>query len=533
MNQPSGERRVQRSVVTTTTRGAKEHNKKLAGALLPVFGVLGLGVAGLSHFDTVGRIENDLTHKVEAAASAAGVTVNAKFSGQDGTLTCSSPLNGVDLKQLGEAIKGVNKIKIDDATCTAAAPAPEPAPATTVNAIPATTVTAAPTTEAAPATTVPAVSQLNASASLAKGATGVVLAGTVDSEAQHSSLVEAATAAFGSGNVTDNLKIAGVDGIGSDANVVGLNKLIAGLKGNVIEGEAGYNGTALYLKGTYPDDSAKAKLDGIVGDVGVAASEVDLTAGAPAVAATFKSEAALGADGKLTLTGVVPNDAARTALIDAATLRVGTANVVDQLTIAAPAGTDDPGVDRLASLIGAMPPNLYQGTAGWDGSKFYASGQYLSAASKAAFEQVATAAGVATSDLAIEPRAAATVDEAAALEKELNDLVAASPIPFDPSKATLRPEAPAILDQVAALAKKYAGVGIAVNGHTDSDGAEAGNQKLSEDRANAVREALIQRNVPAEQLTAQGFGETQPIAPNDTPANKALNRRVVFAVAKQ
>lgn len=530
MNQPTGGDRVQRDVVTTTTRrGARDHNRALAGKLLPVLGLGAAALAIVAPLATAPGIERELTKKVEAAATAQGFNVKAEFSGQDGTLVCTGPVDESVLKQLAEDIKGVRKIDIDDASCNAA-PAPEPAPATTVAAAPEPATTPAPVVTEA----VAAASQLKASAVLARGATGVVLSGVVDSDDQRASLVKAATDTFGAGNVTDELTVAGIDGVASDPHVEGLGKLIAGMKDNVLEGEAGFNGTALYINGVYPDAGAQDALNAVVGAAGVEAGNVDLALeAAPVAAATFDAESALDADGKITLSGVVPNEAARTTLVDAAGVRVGAENVIDNLTLADPAAADDAGVGGLAKMIEAMPPNLYTGVAGWDGTKFYASGQYLSDASKAAFEAVATEVGVATTDLAIEPREAATADQATELEKELNDLVALSPIPFDPGKSTLLPEADAILDKVAALAKKYAGVGIAVNGHTDADGSEGGNQTLSDARANRVRDSLIERGVPAEQLTAQGFGESQPIAPNDTPENKAKNRRVVFTVVKQ
>jgi OmpA-OmpF porin, OOP family len=496
--------------------------------------VLGLGAVALAivaPLATAPGIERELTKKVEAAATAEGFNVKADFSGQDGTLVCTGPVDESVLAELAQAIKGVRKIDIDDATCNAA-PAPEPAPATTIAAAPDPATTPAPVVTEA----VAAASQLKASAVVTRGAAGVVLSGVVDTEDQQASLVKAATDAFGAGNVTDKLTVAGIDGAGSDPHVEGLTTLIAGMRDNVVEGEAGFNGTALYINGIYPDAGAQDALDAAIGAAGVEVGNVDLaldTATTPAPAVTFDAESALDADGKITLSGVVPNETARKKLIDAAGVRVGAANVVDKLTLADPAAADDSGVDGLAKMIEAMPPNLYTGAAGWDGTKFYATGQYLSEESKVAFEAVATEVGVATTDLAIEPREAASVDQAAELEKELNDLVALSPIPFDPGKSSLLPEADAILDKVASLAKKYAGVGIAVNGHTDADGSEGGNQTLSDARANQVRDSLIERGVPAEQLTAQGFGESQPIAPNDTPENKAKNRRVVFTVVKQ
>jgi OOP family OmpA-OmpF porin len=67
-----------------------------------------------------------------------------------------------------------------------------------------------------------------------------------------------------------------------------------------------------------------------------------------------------------------------------------------------------------------------------------------------------------------------------------------------------------------------------VEGHTDSTGADAYNQALSERRANAVLKYLVDAGVPAARLSARGFGESEPVADNDTAEGRAQNRRVVL-----
>jgi OOP family OmpA-OmpF porin len=83
-----------------------------------------------------------------------------------------------------------------------------------------------------------------------------------------------------------------------------------------------------------------------------------------------------------------------------------------------------------------------------------------------------------------------------------------------------------VLDVAADTLKSCPNVAVRVEGHTDSIGTDAYNQGLSERRANTVRNYLIDRGVPASRLTAVGFGESQPIASNDTDEGRALNRRV-------
>lgn len=72
--------------------------------------------------------------------------------------------------------------------------------------------------------------------------------------------------------------------------------------------------------------------------------------------------------------------------------------------------------------------------------------------------------------------------------------------------------------------------GVIVEGHTDSEGQEAYNQWLSEERAKAVRNDLVARGVDGARITAIGMGENSPKATNDTPAGKAVNRRIEFKI---
>ncbi len=101
-------------------------------------------------------------------------------------------------------------------------------------------------------------------------------------------------------------------------------------------------------------------------------------------------------------------------------------------------------------------------------------------------------------------------------------------IRFDISKTTLRPESMGQINEIYRLMEKHPEIRFSVEGHTDSDGDENSNLKLSEGRAKAVMDKLIEMGISAERLTSKGFGESKPIAGNDTPEGKANNRRVEF-----
>jgi outer membrane protein OmpA-like peptidoglycan-associated protein len=101
-----------------------------------------------------------------------------------------------------------------------------------------------------------------------------------------------------------------------------------------------------------------------------------------------------------------------------------------------------------------------------------------------------------------------------------------SGITFGFDSAALKPEFYPVLDRVADTLRQYDQTIIEVAGHTDSQGSEAYNQRLSEQRAQAVGDFLVQRGVSRERLILTGAGETRPVASNETEAGRAENRRV-------
>ena len=114
--------------------------------------------------------------------------------------------------------------------------------------------------------------------------------------------------------------------------------------------------------------------------------------------------------------------------------------------------------------------------------------------------------------------------------KRLNDY--AKTILFNSAKATFQQQTFPVLQSIVAILKEYPSSNFSIEGHTDSDGKDAANQKLSEDRAAAVKNYLIENGVEASRLTSAGFGETMPIASNKTKAGKAQNRRVEVKLTK-
>jgi len=106
------------------------------------------------------------------------------------------------------------------------------------------------------------------------------------------------------------------------------------------------------------------------------------------------------------------------------------------------------------------------------------------------------------------------------------DVRLTSDVLFDYNSATLRPESYPPLNNLADNFKRYPEEIIDVEGHTDAMGSDDYNQNLSERRAFAVKDYLVDRGVAANRINAVGFGKTRPKASNDTPEGRQLNRRV-------
>lgn len=103
-------------------------------------------------------------------------------------------------------------------------------------------------------------------------------------------------------------------------------------------------------------------------------------------------------------------------------------------------------------------------------------------------------------------------------------------INFDTNKDVIKSESYKVVDKVSTMMNQNPRMTIELLGHTDSRGNKESNLKLSNDRANAVKNALIKNGIDASRISAKGFGDTMPIESNDTEAGRAKNRRTEFKV---
>jgi outer membrane protein OmpA-like peptidoglycan-associated protein len=110
-------------------------------------------------------------------------------------------------------------------------------------------------------------------------------------------------------------------------------------------------------------------------------------------------------------------------------------------------------------------------------------------------------------------------------------IVSMSDVLFDTGQFTLKSGAREKLAKVAGILIAYPGLNIEVGGYTDNVGGDDMNQKLSENRAGSVRDYLVQQGVTTNSVSAKGYGNTLPVASNDTSAGRQENRRVELVVS--
>jgi OOP family OmpA-OmpF porin len=241
-------------------------------------------------------------------------------------------------------------------------------------------------------------------------------------------------------------------------------------------------------------------------------------------------------EGRLGMTGSVPDAATRAALVSYAAARFGADRVTDALgveVVKAPEGW------RAAVLAGI------DGLAALDrGESFVRDGRIriwgatrralAAREAQAALASAGAAGWTGTTRITVDlpARVAALRLGAEPCIEALSARIAADPIQFDPGAARIASGSSAVLDALADTLGRCGPLTITVEGHTDSQGSAAYNNRLSEARAGAVRAALIERGGFDATLRAVGFGPSRPLADNRTEAGRALNRRIAFRVVE-
>ncbi|MGA9278806.1 fasciclin domain-containing protein [Ilumatobacter sp.] len=526
--------------------------------------ILTLGVVAFLIVFAIGAViaipvvQNELEDRVENELDEQDIDgVTASFSGQDGTLVCAQPLEDPDAALSATmSLRGVNGIDLDT-TCTADDTGTEADPSDSAPASSSTVATGDSGVDAAttaPSTDEPALpsivgvlaedplfdqlSELIGSAGL-DDAEGLGPDGPI-------TLFAPTDAAF-----DEAFEMLGADTFGaltSDEDVL-RELLLQHMTEGALTSDLFVDGPLEMLGGsTVEVDVDALTLSTANSTAGIADpdTQLDITASNGVIHAIDRilvpddfeiptpPDPALTTveylDGRVDLRGAVADAEQRDELTAAVEAEVDPTNVVDTLTVVDTDGPKSADLDRLAAVTATLVTDLVSGDATLENGVVTLTGVAYDDNGRTAVQQEASASDV-TVDLSVRPTADPASAEA--LQDELNRFVAENPIRFEPSSAELTPESLPIVDQVAARIARLAGVDVVVVGYTDTSGTPASNELISNGRAGVVRDALVTRGLPADDVSAEGRGESDPILDPDGAEDADASRRVEFLVTSR
>jgi OOP family OmpA-OmpF porin len=227
----------------------------------------------------------------------------------------------------------------------------------------------------------------------------------------------------------------------------------------------------------------------------------------------------------IVVSGTVPDEASKAALLGHLRALYGVDRVVDQLALGR-VSTPPNWNAYLGKLIGPNLKLISRGQLQVDGTSVSLRGDVASEAQR---QQIA-------GDIALGLDPAYTVNNGlrvAASEQGMLDAALANRIiEFESGKAALADSGKAILDQMSVALLRLKDKKVEVIGHTDNAGSHAGNLSLSQARAEAVKAYVVGRGVNADMVAVSGEGPDRPVADNRTPEGRARNRRIEFKVVQ-
>lgn len=453
------------------------------------------------------HIDTHLRDETIDELNAAGIgQFEVDFDGRDGEVVVPEGTDVAALRRRILDITDVRRLTIrTSASLSAAQPAPAPASTTT------TTAPAPTTTEAAePALVEPQVE-------MTTDGTTITVTGTVTAE-QHDLLIDGLIQTYGADNVIDELTI--VDGASNDQiNGTLLAAMVdaSAMSGLVVEGSVTVDNLTVTRSGVAVDQRAAEVLNSADAIEGVPISGTVTVAEPDVVTA-----ANVSFDGAtVTLTGTL-TEGQHDQLLLAVGAAYPDAAIDDQIEIVDGGDTGDADVDRVDDVLAILSGRVLDAEVDLDGAVITVTSTATSAAAAAELdEQLADIDGVE-----------ATVDEPSdeQVAEQVNAAISLAGIQFASGSAAISPESTAVLDQAAQVLLDNPTVELEVQGHTDNQGSAAGNQQLSEQRAQAVVDYLVSAGIDSARLTAVGFGDSQPIADNSTNQGRQTNRRIEFVV---
>lgn len=367
--------------------------------------------------------------------------------------------------------------------------------------------------------------------SITRGAGGLSLLGVVASEDEKAGLIAFARS-LALGEVRDDLAVAegapaGIDRMAAARfALLQLVRLSAGTA-RIEDGTLALDGEAADRPG-FAAVSQALRAGPLPGGVSLKAA----TIAAPAVS-PYRWTAEKTATG-LRLQGYVPSEAVHASIVAAAGALFAPLTIADEQVVArgAPDGFETAAVAAMGHLV-----LLERGRASLTDSAMAIAGEAASptaAAAAGAAIEGSVPFGFTVSHALSAPEPPAALPAAAPARAPATDAcvarvsaeMAAGGIAFQFGRDAVRPDSLARLRRIAEAMKACPSVRFAIEGHTDSDGVPAQNVDLSHRRAQAVVAVLMRQGIDAGRLLSEGHGASRPLVPNDSPANKARNRRI-------
>lgn len=242
--------------------------------------------------------------------------------------------------------------------------------------------------------------------------------------------------------------------------------------------------------------------------------------------------AVLTENGMLTMTGSVRDTSSKNAADNFAAARFGQSNVETALTVSSnvPVGWSP----RVLAAIDALSL-LHDGSVDLSMDRLEITGrsaqedvrEILNETLRNQLKGAVFDASV-TYDPALAEQEENSSQTARECERQLALILREAQIIFDPNSSTISDESEILLDEIAYIIKSCPEASFEIGGHTDSQGGDGMNLSLSQARADAVLDTLLTRDVLLRQVSAKGYGETEPIADNDSDEGRARNRRIAF-----
>ena len=241
-------------------------------------------------------------------------------------------------------------------------------------------------------------------------------------------------------------------------------------------------------------------------------------------------------NGKVTLTGTLPDQSVKAKVLERAKELYGVNNFTDNLKVSNQ--TAFPNAGWFNSALALMPfANRMNNEGGFaiDGKSVVVRG--LVETDDIRTRLIADAKTAAGSGVRVEDKVMVkgkvTAAQATDFQAKLNQMIAGKIVEFDTSSDVLTDKGKAVLDEMVKVLGDAPGIPVEIGGHTDSRGNPALNDNLSQRRARTCLRYLAQKGVDARRLSSKGFGSSKPLADNNTTEGQQRNRRIEFTVLKE